>query len=86
MTKEISMSEYSMGGDDEINSKHVEANFSLNLEGTDAFKKEDVRLQSEVSKSQLSIDMTDANPMEEDHLINEEIINNSAEQNSDSLI
>ncbi len=58
------MSEYSMVGDDVEKSKEIDSNFTLDFTKPNAFRKEDIRLQSEVSKSQLSIELTDAHRME----------------------
>ena len=52
-----------MMGEENQFSKMIDVNFSLDWGKPNAFKKEDIRLQSEVSKSQLSIELTDANHM-----------------------
>ncbi len=76
-----------MAGDDVEKSKEIDSNFTLDLTKPNAFRKDEIRLQSEVSKSQLSIELTDAHRMEEDYLINDEINANAAEQQgNDSLI
>lgn len=86
MSKEVSMSEYSMMGEENNTNKIIDTNFTLDFENPNIIKKEDIRLQSEVSKSQLSIELTDGKHMEEDHLINDEINATAAEQGNDSLI
>lgn len=40
------MSEYSMMGEDAQNSKMIDANFTLDINKPNAFKKEEIRLQS----------------------------------------
>ena len=46
MSKEASMSEYSMMGEESPLSKMIDANFTLDFDKPNAFRKEDIRLQS----------------------------------------
>jgi hypothetical protein len=63
MSKEPSLSEYSVLGEESPMSKMIDTNFTLDFGLPNAFEKIDIRLQSEVSKSQLFIELTDAHHM-----------------------
>lgn len=59
--EEESVSEYSVVGEMRGADRFIDANFTLDFGKENAFRKDDVKLQSQVSKSQLSIEFNALN-------------------------